>query len=42
VVAGMEGLSLQTVNTYLSLQGTILNTAVDDDYLAGNRAAHQP
>ncbi len=34
--AGMvgEGLSPQTVNTYLSLLGTILNAAVDDDYLA--------
>jgi integrase len=29
-----EGLSPQTVNTYLSLLGTILNAAVDDDYLA--------
>jgi integrase len=29
-----EQLSPQTVNTYLSLLGTILNAAVDDDYLA--------
>jgi len=29
-----ERLSPQTVNTYLSLLGTILNAAVDDDYLA--------
>ena len=28
-----EQLSPQTVNTYLSLLGTILNAAVDDDYL---------
>src|SRR6266511_2919780 len=28
-----ERLSPQTVNTYLSLLGTILNAAVDDDYL---------
>ena len=29
-----EQLSPQTVNTYLSLLGTILNAAVDDDYLS--------
>jgi hypothetical protein len=29
-----DQLSPQTVNTYLSLLGTILNAAVDDDYLA--------
>jgi integrase len=29
-----EGLTARTVNTYLSLLGTILNAAVDDDYLA--------
>jgi integrase len=29
-----EGLAPRTVNTYLSLLGTILNAAVDDDYLA--------
>jgi integrase len=29
-----EGLSPRTVNTYLSLLGTILNAAVDDDHLA--------
>jgi integrase len=29
-----EGLRPRTVNTYLSLLGTILNAAVDDDYLA--------
>jgi integrase len=29
-----EGLTPRTVNTYLSLLGTILNAAVDDDYLA--------
>jgi hypothetical protein len=29
-----EGLTAQTVNTHLSLLGTILNAAVDDDYLA--------
>jgi integrase len=29
-----EQLSPHTVNTYLSLLGTILNAAVDDDYLA--------
>jgi hypothetical protein len=29
-----EQLSPQTVNTDLSLLGTILNAAVDDDYLA--------
>jgi integrase len=29
-----EQLSPQTVNTYLSLLGTIVNAAVDDDYLA--------
>jgi hypothetical protein len=29
-----EQLSPQTVNTYLSLLGTILNATVDDDYLA--------
>jgi hypothetical protein len=29
-----EQLSPQTVNTYLALLGTILNAAVDDDYLA--------
>ncbi len=29
-----EGLAARTVNTYLSLLGTILNAAVDDDYLA--------
>jgi Phage integrase SAM-like domain len=28
-----EGLRPRTVNTYLSLLGTILNAAVDDDYL---------
>jgi integrase len=28
-----EGLTPRTVNTYLSLLGTILNAAVDDDYL---------
>jgi integrase len=28
-----EGLTARTVNTYLSLLGTILNAAVDDDYL---------
>jgi hypothetical protein len=29
-----EGLAARTVNTYLSLLGTILNAAVDDDSLA--------
>jgi len=29
-----EGLAARTVNTYLSLLGTILNAAIDDDYLA--------
>lgn len=29
-----EGLAARTVNTYLSLLGTILNAAVDDEYLA--------
>ena len=29
-----EGLTPRTVNTHLSLLGTILNAAVDDDYLA--------
>jgi integrase len=29
-----EGLTPRTVNTYLALLGTILNAAVDDDYLA--------
>jgi len=29
-----EGLTVRTVNTYLSLLGTILNAAVDDDHLA--------
>jgi hypothetical protein len=29
-----EGLTARTVNTYLGLLGTILNAAVDDDYLA--------
>jgi hypothetical protein len=29
-----EGLTARTVNPYLSLLGTILNAAVDDDYLA--------
>jgi integrase len=29
-----EGLTARTVNTYLALLGTILNAAVDDDYLA--------
>ena len=32
-----EGLKPSTVNTYLSLLGTILNTAVDSDYLPYSR-----
>jgi integrase len=36
-----EQLSPQTVNTYLSLLGTILNAAVDDDYLARSPGAQE-
>ena len=32
-----EGLTARTVNTYLSLLGTILNATVDDDYLPAPR-----
>jgi Phage integrase SAM-like domain len=35
-----EGLTARTVNTYLSLLGTILNAAVDDDYLARSPLVH--
>jgi hypothetical protein len=36
-----EGLTARTVNTYLWLLGTILNAAVDDDYLARSPLAQE-